>query len=297
MESRFQAGDISQLEARDGGDRRRARAAGGRARARSTLLFAPTNCARAGSGARGRRDAASLARRPRSSRCARHAGAARRRPRPRVPTCAPRSWRSKRRRRVWDGSGHASWRSPRCSTRTAQGPKASRWAPASTSGCRSSTATRADIARAQAELAARERPVSSRRASASRPSCATAAAQYDQRARRPRPSGATTVLTPLEEQVQAADRAFADGRGLLPVRLEMKRRLTDARLRTREAEADIARALARTRAGDRPAVRHHGRRARWWLLESSIVDAVCLAVAGCGARGGRRPRRRPSPPP
>ena len=54
----------------------------------------------------------------------------------------------------------------------------------------------------------------------------------------------------------------------------MNRRLTDARLRTREAEADIARAQAQTRARDRPPVRHDGRRAHGWFLESLIAVRV-----------------------
>jgi outer membrane protein, heavy metal efflux system len=54
-----------------------------------------------------------------------------------------------------------------------------------------------------------------------------------------------TVLVPLEEQVRVANRAFADGDVAYLFVLEMQRRLTDARLRTREAEADVARALAR----------------------------------------------------
>ena len=54
-----------------------------------------------------------------------------------------------------------------------------------------------------------------------------------------------TVLEPLEEQVQVADRAFNEGEVAYLFVIEMNRRLTDARLRTREAEADIARALAR----------------------------------------------------
>jgi cobalt-zinc-cadmium efflux system outer membrane protein len=55
----------------------------------------------------------------------------------------------------------------------------------------------------------------------------------------------TTVLEPLEEQVQVADRAFNEGEVAYLFVIEMNRRLTDGRLRTREAEADIARALAR----------------------------------------------------
>jgi outer membrane protein, heavy metal efflux system len=54
-----------------------------------------------------------------------------------------------------------------------------------------------------------------------------------------------TVLVPLEEQVQVANRAFAEGDVAYLFVLEMQRRLTDARLRTREAEADLARARAR----------------------------------------------------
>jgi cobalt-zinc-cadmium efflux system outer membrane protein len=54
-----------------------------------------------------------------------------------------------------------------------------------------------------------------------------------------------TVLTPLEEQVRVADRAFAEGDVAYLFVIEMNRRLTDARLRTREAEADLARAVAR----------------------------------------------------
>jgi outer membrane protein, heavy metal efflux system len=55
----------------------------------------------------------------------------------------------------------------------------------------------------------------------------------------------TTVLEPLEEQVAIADRAFNEGEVAYLFVIEMNRRLTDARLRTREAEADIARAQAR----------------------------------------------------
>ena len=53
------------------------------------------------------------------------------------------------------------------------------------------------------------------------------------------------VLEPLEEPVQVADRAFNEGEVAYLFVIEMNRRLTDARLRTREAEADIARAQAR----------------------------------------------------
>jgi cobalt-zinc-cadmium efflux system outer membrane protein len=55
----------------------------------------------------------------------------------------------------------------------------------------------------------------------------------------------TTVLEPLEEQVAVADRAFKEGEVAYLFVIEMNRRLTDARLRTREAEADMARAQAR----------------------------------------------------
>jgi cobalt-zinc-cadmium efflux system outer membrane protein len=54
-----------------------------------------------------------------------------------------------------------------------------------------------------------------------------------------------TVLVPLEEQVKVANRAFAEGDVAYLFVLEVQRRLTDARLRTREAEADLARALVR----------------------------------------------------
>ena len=53
------------------------------------------------------------------------------------------------------------------------------------------------------------------------------------------------MLEPLEEQVAVADRAFNEGEVAYLFVIEMNRRLTDARLRTREAEADIARAQAR----------------------------------------------------
>jgi cobalt-zinc-cadmium efflux system outer membrane protein len=55
-----------------------------------------------------------------------------------------------------------------------------------------------------------------------------------------------TVLRPLEEQVRAAERTFADGETSYLFVVEMNRRLTEARVRAREAEADVARALART---------------------------------------------------
>lgn len=55
-----------------------------------------------------------------------------------------------------------------------------------------------------------------------------------------------TVLTPLEEQVRAAERAYGAGDVSYLFVLDVTRRLTDARLRLREAEADRARALVRT---------------------------------------------------
>jgi cobalt-zinc-cadmium efflux system outer membrane protein len=54
-----------------------------------------------------------------------------------------------------------------------------------------------------------------------------------------------TVLIPLEQQVGAAERAFADGDVSYLFVLENTRRLTEARLMVREAEADVARARAR----------------------------------------------------
>lgn len=56
----------------------------------------------------------------------------------------------------------------------------------------------------------------------------------------------TSVLTPLEEQVRSAERAYGAGDVSYLFVLDMTRRLTDARLRLREAEADRARALVRT---------------------------------------------------
>ena len=71
-----------------------------------------------------------------------------------------------------------------------------------------------------------------------------AAAQYDQ-ASAAAAEWRKTVLEPLEQQVAVADRAFNEGEVAYLFVIEMNRRLIDARLRTREAEADIARALAR----------------------------------------------------
>jgi cobalt-zinc-cadmium efflux system outer membrane protein len=53
------------------------------------------------------------------------------------------------------------------------------------------------------------------------------------------------VEVPLEAQVSAAERAFAAGDTSYLFVLEMTRRLTDARVRTREVRADVARAVAR----------------------------------------------------
>ena len=54
-----------------------------------------------------------------------------------------------------------------------------------------------------------------------------------------------TVVAPLEAQVRAAERAFAAGDVSYLFVLEMTRRLTDARIRAREVDADVARASAR----------------------------------------------------
>ena len=53
------------------------------------------------------------------------------------------------------------------------------------------------------------------------------------------------VVTPLEAQVAAAERAYAAGDTSYLFVLEMTRRLTESRLRMREVEADVARATAR----------------------------------------------------
>ena len=54
-----------------------------------------------------------------------------------------------------------------------------------------------------------------------------------------------TVVAPLAQQVLAAERAFAAGDVSYLFVLEMARRLTEARLRGRDVEADVARASAR----------------------------------------------------
>jgi cobalt-zinc-cadmium efflux system outer membrane protein len=95
----------------------------------------------------------------------------------------------------------------------------------------------ADMQRASGQyLAARQRVATELR---------EASAQFDQ-ATIALSGWRDTVLTPLEEQVRSAERAYADGEVSYLFVLEMQRRLTDARLRTRDAEADLARALART---------------------------------------------------
>jgi outer membrane protein, heavy metal efflux system len=99
------------------------------------------------------------------------------------------------------------------------------------------------VARAQAELqragsqylAARQRVATEIR---------NATTQYE-RALAAAKEWRDTVLTPLEEQVQVADRAFAEGDVAYLFVIEMTRRLTDARLRTTEAKAEVGRALAR----------------------------------------------------
>ena len=72
-------------------------------------------------------------------------------------------------------------------------------------------------------------------------------------ARAARGSWQQAVVGPLEEQVRAAERAFAAGDVPYLFVLEITRRLTDARLRAREIDADLARATARVeRAVGRP---------------------------------------------
>lgn len=99
------------------------------------------------------------------------------------------------------------------------------------------------VSRAQADmqrasslyLATRQRVATEVRAAATQyDRSATAAAEWR-----------ATVLEPLETQQQVADRAFKDGEVSYLFVIEMNRRLIDARLRTREVEADVARALAR----------------------------------------------------
>ena len=101
----------------------------------------------------------------------------------------------------------------------------------------------------------------------------------------------TTVLEPLEEQVQVADRAFNEGEVAYLFVIEMNRRLTDARLRTREAEADIARALARL---ERAVGRRCGDRKERAPVASRIAD---LDVRAWPSRAAAATRRRGSPRP
>jgi len=54
-----------------------------------------------------------------------------------------------------------------------------------------------------------------------------------------------TVILPSEQQVQAAERAYAEGDVSLLFVLDVAQRLTDARVRAREAQADVERAMAR----------------------------------------------------
>jgi cobalt-zinc-cadmium efflux system outer membrane protein len=54
-----------------------------------------------------------------------------------------------------------------------------------------------------------------------------------------------TIVAPLAEQVRAAERAFAAGDVSYLFVLEITRRLTDAQLRAREVDADVARASVR----------------------------------------------------
>jgi cobalt-zinc-cadmium efflux system outer membrane protein len=62
-----------------------------------------------------------------------------------------------------------------------------------------------------------------------------------------------TVVTPLEEQLRTAERAYGAGDVSYLFVLDMTRRLTDARLRAREIDTDLARAIARIeRAVGRP---------------------------------------------
>jgi outer membrane protein, heavy metal efflux system len=62
-----------------------------------------------------------------------------------------------------------------------------------------------------------------------------------------------TIVRPLERQVDTAQRAFAAGDVSYLFVLEMGRRLTDARLRAADTDADVARAAARVeRAIGRP---------------------------------------------
>jgi cobalt-zinc-cadmium efflux system outer membrane protein len=71
-----------------------------------------------------------------------------------------------------------------------------------------------------------------------------ASAQYDQ-ARESRVSWRDTIVTPLQQNVAAAERSFAAGDASYLFVLENSRRLVDARVREREIDADLLRARAR----------------------------------------------------
>ena len=152
------------------------------------------------------------------------------------------------------------------------------WGPGIDAGLPIFNRNQGGTARAQAELqrasglylAARQRVATEVRAAAAQYRQASAAAA----------EWRTTVLEPLEEQVQVADRAFNEGEVAYLFVIEMNRRLTDARLRTREAEADIARALARL---ERAVGRRCGTRKESAPVASRVlISMLCLAIAGCG---------------
>ena len=71
-----------------------------------------------------------------------------------------------------------------------------------------------------------------------------ASAQYDQ-ARESKSSWRDTIVTPLQQNVAAAERSFASGDVSYLFVLENSRRLVDARVRDREIDADLQRARAR----------------------------------------------------
>ena len=265
MDSRFQAGDISQLEARTAAiDAARARQDVD-ARA-STPPCAPTSSAPV-SASRSKRRTTPLALTPvtASWHVRDHAGAARRGPRVASRRARRRTgdrssgrpsrlgelaragdYRRARRERRGDGRLRTgAWH--RCRAADLQ-PQPGR---------HHARPGRAPARRAVCYLAARQRVATEVRA---------AAAQYQQ-ASVAAAEWRTTVLEPLEEQVQVADRAFNEGEVAYLFVIEMNRRLTDARLRTREAEADIARALARLERAVGRRCSTEGERTRW-VLES-----------------------------
>jgi cobalt-zinc-cadmium efflux system outer membrane protein len=71
-----------------------------------------------------------------------------------------------------------------------------------------------------------------------------AAAQFEQ-ARESLAAWQTTILAPLQENVKAAERSFAEGDTSYLFVLDHARRLVEARVREREIEADLWRARAR----------------------------------------------------